>query len=252
MNRKSYSILIVVGVLLAATAGLLHKLQAELGKPGLRLAEIPVEVMDQNGEAYKTLPTSIDLPETILGYTSERRPVTKLEFEWLPKDTTYGRMRYLPIDPEPGEYWIEVMCTMMLKDRTSIHKPQYCLTGSGWSIDHTESIEIPITEPQPYSLRAKKLTLSKSIRLGDTDQNYRAVFIYWFVSEDQITADHLERMWWMARDLVTQKVLKRWSYVIYYSICPPGYEDKTYQNLQDFIIASVPRFQLTSGKSSGN
>jgi len=62
-----------------------------------------------------------------------------------------------------------------------------------------------------------------------------------------LTADHGQRWWWMARDLVTKGVLQRWAYVICYSECAAGSEDATYDRLKDFIAASVPEFQVTAG-----
>ena len=71
-----------------------------------------------------------------------------------------------------------------------------------------------------------------------------AVLVYWFVADNQLTADHRQRMWWMARDLLRCGVLQRWAYVLQFSICEPGREETTFARLSEFIRASVPEYQL--------
>jgi hypothetical protein len=67
-------------------------------------------------------------------------------------------------------------------------------------------------------------------------------FIYWFVSEDQITADHKQRMYWMAKDLLKDGILKRWAYVAYFSTCLPEKEEEMTSRLNEFIAESAPTF----------
>ena len=74
----------------------------------------------------------------------------------------------------------------------------------------------------------------------------RGIYVYWFVADRELTADHLQRMWWMARDLIRQGTLQRWAYVACFSVCLPGQEEATYQRMKEFIAASVPEFQLTT------
>jgi hypothetical protein len=75
----------------------------------------------------------------------------------------------------------------------------------------------------------------------------RGIFVYWFVADNELTDDHRERMWWMARDLIRTGVLQRWAYVTYFSVCGTGQEEATFNRLKRFISASVPEFQLVSG-----
>jgi hypothetical protein len=62
-----------------------------------------------------------------------------------------------------------------------------------------------------------------------------------------MTSEHAERMWWMARDLITRGELQRWAYVITFSVCPPGATAATYERMERFLKASVPQFQLVPG-----
>jgi hypothetical protein len=71
--------------------------------------------------------------------------------------------------------------------------------------------------------------------------------VYWFVAENQLTADHNQRMWWMARDLMRTGVLQRWAYLACLVVCPPGEDEKSYERVKQFIAEAVPQFQLTHG-----
>jgi hypothetical protein len=75
----------------------------------------------------------------------------------------------------------------------------------------------------------------------------RALYVFWFVADGQLTADHNERMLWMARDLLMTGVLQRWAYVSCVSYCQPGQEEAAFARMSELIGAAVPRFQLTAG-----
>jgi hypothetical protein len=243
-GKKSLLLTVVLG-LIAGTAALLGYLSAnqKLGKPGVIVVSEPV----YNPDGKVVARQSAYLPETVLDYTSRPLPVTALELGWLPRDTTYGRRGY---KPQEG---VEITASIVLmgKDRTSIHKPQYCLTGQGWRIDDSETTTIRVERPQPYDLPVMKLTATGAFSTAAGERiTARGIYVYWFVADHELTADHLERMWWMARDLIRNGTLQRWAYVSCFSTCLPGQEAATFQRMKEFIAASVPEFQLTTGAVS--
>jgi hypothetical protein len=73
------------------------------------------------------------------------------------------------------------------------------------------------------------------------------VFIYWFVADNELTADHGKRVWRMGSHLLFTGELQRWAYVICSKSCPVGAEDETFEEMKAFIAASVPEFQTTAG-----
>src|SRR5690606_30647087 len=77
-----------------------------------------------------------------------------------------------------------------------------------------------------------------------------AVYVYWFVSDTRLSNDHLERMWWLAVDLLRTGKLQRWAYIGCLGACPPGYEDQAYARLERLIQDLVPEFQSTTGPLS--
>lgn len=244
MNRIRTRILVAVSLaLIAGTALLLARFQSahRLGQPGLKLADLPL--MDEEGQPATT--NSIYLPETVLDYRSELLPVTREELDWLPADTTFGRRMYRS---ESDGFLAQISGVLMGTDRTSIHKPEYCLPGQGFQIHRRSREFIEIERPHRYRLPVMRLDALRELRQpnGRSDR-WGAVYVYWFVSDSRLSNDHFERMWWLAADLVRTGELQRWAYIGCLGICPPGEEDATYERLSRLIQATVPEFQETVG-----
>jgi len=242
LNRKDISLTIVTLALIAGTAGLLQFLQSgrTLGKPGVKV--VPAAVFTDEGKLIGT--NAIAMPALGWPWDTKFYPVTKIEHDFLPKDTTYGRQQYLRAT---DGFSAAISAVLMGTDRTSIHKPQFCLTGQGWTILKTETDTIPVQKPHPYSLNVMKLTTLIEVGPEGNKTRVSGVYVYWFVADGQLTPHHGERMWWMARDLLTKGTLQRWAYVTYFTTCHPGQEDEAYAKLKDFIAQTVPQIQLTAG-----
>lgn len=243
MNRRALTIVIGFAILLGLTAVLLARVRSNyvLGEPGLRIVDVPI----YNEETNIVSDTSAFLPERIGEYVSTRiEPVSTVEQGMLPPDTVYGRRIYTA----PDRFQALISIVVMGTDRTSIHKPQYCLTGQGQEIVKSELITIPIGGPQPYDLQVMKLTTKAQRHAGGGKfVPVSGVFLYWFVADGHLTPDHGERMWLMGKELITTGLLQRWAYVAYFSTCAPGQEDALTDRLKTFVAQSVPEFQLTTG-----
>ena len=236
------AVLVVTLGLIGATAGGLAYARANqrLGEPGLEI--VAGELRDETGELAAT--NIIWLPEEVLRYQSQAMPVTREELDWLPADTTYGFRRYVG----PDKFWLDLRVVLMGTDRTSIHKPEYCLPGQGFQITQSDRLTVPMTEPHAYELPVTRIYARRVLRLPDgQSQEVRAVFVYWFVADNQLSADHLERMVWMARDLVLRGTLQRWAYVSAFAICLPGQEEEAYGRIREFLVDAVPKFQRVPG-----
>ncbi len=243
--KKLNTILFFTAIaLIGATALFLGRLRGHqnLGKPGVKLGPTPLFDTQTNRVAEIT----VILPEKIPGYLSMPAPVTTLELSMLPKDTTFGKRRYWT--PNGGNADVNVV--LMGQDRTSLHKPEFCLVGQGWTIDQTETVKLKMERPYAYELPAMKLTAG--IRIKDDGGNphlVRGIYVYWFVADNKITANHNERMWSMAKNLLRTGTLERWAYISYFSWCAPGREEETFNQLKKFIAQSAPEFQL-AGKTA--
>jgi hypothetical protein len=236
MNARKYILIVITLLLIGGTASLLVRVKANqtLGRPGVKTRPL---ADSKNLEVV--------LPEFVLDYTSESLEQDKLALITLPPDTSYGQRLYTA----PDGFQARVNVVLMGSDRTSHHKPQYCLVGSGWRIDASASSRetVHIERPHGYDLPVMKILVTKEVEAGGRSQTLRGVYVYWFVADDALSGDPsgFERMWWMARELLTTGVLQRWAYVTYFAVCLPGQEQTTFDRLQKLIASSVPEFQLT-------
>jgi len=232
---------LIGALLLVAVAGdAIFRLQARqtLGRPGV-LAE------PQPGSARWRIP----LPVEVAGMAAEEVPIAPEELSGLPPDTSFGKRLYRATDGAP----LLLQIVLMGRDRTSIHQPQYCLTGQGWLIEKTEEVRLPVARPQPHEIPALKLTASK-VFTAENGQRVpvRAIYVYWFVADGALTAHRSERLRWMAEELLKTGTLQRWAYVACFAQCLPGEEDKAFARVKEFIAEAVPEFQRTSSANAAH
>ena len=234
MNKQQSSSLVIALLLMAGSAAFLVRLRSHqtLGLPGVRTHALP---------GSRRL--EVDLPKAVLNYTSAALEVDQMTLDILPQDTSFGQRGYTAADG----FQIALNVVLMGSDRTSIHKPQFCLEGMGWHIDEGSSCEsaVHVERPCVYELPVMKLVASRQAESRGQTLTLRRVYVYWFVAENAYTARHGQRMWWMARELLRTGVLQRWAYVTCSAICLPGQEDATFERLKEFIATAVPEFQLT-------
>jgi hypothetical protein len=230
-------ILVVTAVLMAGTAGLLLRLQSgqKLGKPGVKTAQIDSKHL------------KVVLPENVAGYKAEFLETDQTTISTLPADTSFGQARYSADDG----FIVLMNVVLMGRDRTSLHKPQFCLAGMGWSIDNAYTLEesVRIEKPEPYDLPVVRLISNRVIEHNGSQVNARGIYVYWFVADDAVSASvsGFERMWWMGLHLFKTGELQRWAYVSCFSVCAPGQEEATYQRMKQLIAESVPQFQKKPG-----
>ncbi|HUD45789.1 MAG TPA: exosortase-associated EpsI family protein [Candidatus Baltobacteraceae bacterium] len=246
MKQRKWILFVVALAMIAATGGYLADVRGtqRLGAPGVRVGPVPL----YSAVGAVVAPRSVLLPDTVLGAPFTPEPITDVELAGLPRDTTFGRRRYR-LDEEFAPI---ISVVLMGTDRTSIHQPQFCLVGAGWTIDQTEHVTMPIDRPYPYDLTAIKLTTSKPVAAAHHQSTLiRGIYIYWFVSADKITADQGTRLWSIAKTMVENRELERWAYISYFVPCVPGEEEATFGRLEHFIQASVPAFQVVAGQPTG-
>jgi hypothetical protein len=249
MSRRAWPVFISVCVLVGGTSVLLghYKTHQRLGRPAVKVSDRPVYGSD--GRVVGT--NSVALPERVLDMDSTTAPVTEKELAMLPKDTIFGRRVYRAPDG------FEIACNAILMggDRTSIHKPEYCLPGQGWLIDERakEQVGIPIDRPHPYQLPVMKWFASGALETADGRKTaLRAVYVFWFVADNEMTASHYDRLRWLSRDLLLKGVLQRWAYVSCFAVCYPGQEEATFQRIRAFIAEAVPEFQSAPASKSAD
>jgi hypothetical protein len=234
MNKQKWIILIAALGLIGGAAGLLTRLQSTqtLGRPAVKTTPIPGSQRLQ-----------VDLPEHVLAYSSEAVPVDDKTLGWLPQDTSFGQRRY----KAPDGFGATFNVVLMGRDRTSLHKTEFCVEGAGWRIDRNLSSETTVHMDRPYSydLPVMKFIANGEVAINGQQVPAQLVYVFWFVADDdEYTARHWQRMWWMARDLIHTGVLQRWAMIGCSSACLPGQTDATFERMKKLIAASVPEFQL--------
>jgi Protein of unknown function (DUF3485) len=239
MKHQKWLIVFVVLILIAGAGGALTWLRKNqtLGQPGIIAQPISGSVK-----------MNFDLPAGVLDFISTNEPEDKTVINILPQDTSFAQRRYIA----PDGFWVNANIVLMGADRTSIHKPEFCLPGQGWKIDSKTKVNLSISSPRPYQLPVMKWIISKTVQTPDGRKvKVSGLYVFWFVAHNEETTSHWQRIWWMTRDLLTTGVLQRWAYVSYFAVCLPGQEDAAFERMKELIAASVPEFQLPLQQPGG-
>lgn len=238
MNRQKWTLALIALVMMGSTVAFLVWLKAHqrLGAPGVKT------VATSDGPGLR-----VELPERVLNYDSTNVPVPQIVTDTLPRDTSYGQRLYWA----PDDFQIQLSVVLMGSDRTSHHKPEFCLRGAGWQIDQSDEQTVPMTRPHAYELPVIRKLVSQPVMFRGQPATLRGVYVYWFVADRAISADAsgLQRMWRMTKSLLTTGVLQRWAYITCFSVCLPGQEEATFERMKQFIAAAVPEFQLARGEA---
>ncbi len=158
------------------------------------------------------------------------------ERSMLPADTGLVRKYYARPDGRDGLY-----ATIVLSgdDRSSIHRPQVCMTAAGHEIADERVIRIPLAG-RDKPLEVMVLDMVKPYKLEDgTPASYCSYYAYWFVGKDRETASHVVRMAWMGYDRVFRGVSHRWAYIAMSGARTPG-SDAHLQTIADFASQLHP------------
>jgi len=238
MKRQPVILTLILLAAMAFAAWLMSQAKSghKLGQPG---------VLTRPHRGSDTL--EVVLPENVPGYRSEAKPEDDLVVARLPKDTSFGQRMYYSTTPGDTNFWVQVNVVLMGTDRSSIHKPQICLTGQGWTCDNqaTRVENIPMTRPFSYDLPVNKYVATKDFERDGQHQTIRGLYVYWYVDGNHYTPKQWQWMsWWLPQDLILHGLLERWSYISYFTACLPGQEDAAFARLKQLINETVPAFQL--------
>jgi len=163
-------------------------------------------------------------------------PMSYGEYNVLPKDTVIFKKQYFHArDPEDSVYAAVVLSG---SDRTSIHRPELCMTGQGHVIASSEVIEVPLEGRGPIQVMV--LNLTRDLPGG---QSFTSYYAYWFVGKDKETPHHLERMVWMGRDRIFRNVAHRWAYIAV-SGARPREGDAHYARIREVVGQLYPQITL--------
>lgn len=164
------------------------------------------------------------------------------EKRMLPADTGLVRKYYLRDGAAP----VHASIVLSGNDRSSIHRPQVCMTAAGYEIVNDTLLRIPLgggREP----LDVMVLDMNRTGADGRTETIYYA---YWFVGKGRETASHVQRMVWMATDRVLRGVSHRWAYIALSAPRDPG-SDAHLQQIANFAAALHPLLLVPEDAADG-
>lgn len=171
-------------------------------------------------------------------WIGQRTAVTAIEREVLPPDTGFARRNYVSTRNRQDQVFLSIVLSG--RDRTSIHRPELCLVGQGWTIE-SRSVET-FVRPNGAPLRASVLQITREI--VDPAGGRRvipALFVYWFVGRNEVVATHGERLWRTALNRLRGRT-DRWAYVVAQTMVLDG-DEAARTRLQAVLAETLPAFQ---------
>jgi hypothetical protein len=234
MKIQKWVILLIALAMMAGAAGTLNQLKGrqKLGQPGIKATPIPGSVV-----------VNIDLPERVLDFSSTNVPEPQVVLDYLPKDTSYAQRHY----QAPDGFDVSATVILMGMDRTSIHRPDFCLPGQGWRIDEQSKVNIPLAG-MSHELPVMKWVLSNQFQTPDGQKTeVHGLFVFWFIADHQQTTEMVQLQSSIIKNLLFNGVLQRWAYVSYFAVCLPGEETAAFERVKKLIAASAPEYLVLPG-----
>lgn len=153
----------------------------------------------------------MELPTAVGRFLGQLLEKDAAEKALLPEDTQMLKMQYrspgLPGDRDLAQ----VTLVLAGAERRSIHRPEVCLDGQGWTLMSSTIIPVEITPGR--TLEVKDLLVEREIRLPDGETKIlRAHYVYWFIGTDVTTPSNAVRVWLSTWDNIARNVNHRWAY----------------------------------------
>jgi hypothetical protein len=223
-----------IAVIVVAAAGLVmfaaHQLNNLQISPraGIKLAA--------DGLNPVALPASVGLDW--MGQVTE---VTAIERDTLPADTGFSRRNYVSLLDRRQQVLLSIVLSG--RDRTSIHRPELCLIGQGWTITGQTRHAFTRIDAANVGIPATVLRIEREF----TDNAGRKVkvpglFAYWFVGADKVVATNSARVAYTAFDRLRHFEAHRWAYVFAQTFAGDG-EDAALARIQAVLDGTVSTFQ---------
>lgn len=153
-----------------------------------------------------------ELPMVAGSFVGETEQPGDKERELLPADTIIVKRQYhTPGRSIENRDLAHASLVIAGHDTRSIHRPEVCLDGQGWTI--TSSTVRTVKMISGATLRVCDLAIEREVLLPDRSKlPLRAHYVYWYVGTDISTPSNLERQLLSLRDSVLRNVNHRWAY----------------------------------------
>lgn len=192
------------------------------------------------------------LPDEIEGCWSEERELSDAEKKILPPDTTKVSRSYMEKSlPDDIARYRALSATLILAgaDKRSLHKPEICLVGQGWTITKSEPVKL---ETKGGKLEVMHLHLARQIqRESDEPVSQRAHYVYWWVARDKSTPHSNKRLLISAYNNIFKNINDRWGYPSVMVMTDERYGEaghkESIERAYSFIKEHAPSFQKSLG-----
>ena len=184
----------------------------------------------------------VALPNAIgLDWVGQVAEVTAVEREVLPADTGFSRRNYVSLLDRRQQVLLSIVLSG--RDRTSIHRPEICLVGQGWTI--TGQVRHAFSRPDTRAvlIPATVLRIEREFTAADGRKvKVPGLFAYWFVGADKVVATNTARVAYTSFDRLRHFEAHRWAYVFAQTFAMDG-EEAALARIQSVLDGTVPSFQ---------
>ncbi|HTO02366.1 MAG TPA: EpsI family protein [Opitutus sp.] len=220
-------LVVVEMALLAQVSG-----SSNRGAAGIRLTE--------NGADPIELPAFLGTE-----WIGRQTEVSAVERAILPADTGFSRRTYVSVANRSHAVFLSIVLSG--RDRTSIHRPEICLVGQGWTINRVEQHAFASSDALRKSVPA---TLLHTTLIDPVSQRQlQALMAYWFVSADAVVASHWQRFTRDAWNRLRHGRVDRWAYVMVQADAVDG-DGAALERMQKVLDETMPVFLLPAGPRS--
>lgn len=225
-GRPAWGVAVVVVVASAAVAWATVRVEALQVSPrtGVRLAA--------NGHDPVALPNFVGLD-----WAGQNAAVTAIEREILPEDTGFSRKNYVSLKDPRQQVFLSIVLSG--RDRTSIHRPEICLVGQGWTT--TGAALHRFRAGAAGGLEATILRIEREVTVDGVTLQVPALLAYCFVGADRVVASHWERMLHGSLDRLRHLRANRWAYVLLQTHAFDG-EAAALGRMQEVLDGTLPAF----------
>ena len=155
----------------------------------------------------------VELPSFIgTEWMGRATAVTEVERRILPPDTGYSRKLYIPLARPQNAVLLSIVLSG--RDRSSIHRPELCLTGQGWTIldGGVRQFRPGAAADGPFG--ATVLRVEREVATPRGKERVPQLVVYWFIAGDGMVATHWQRLARDAWNRVVHARADRWAYVL--------------------------------------
>ncbi len=194
-----------------------------------------------------------ELPLVAGTFVGESEEQSAIEKKLLPGDTKQFKRIYRTPGRRTDERDI-VNASLVIagQDTRSIHRPEVCLPGQGWSI--TNSRVLPVELSNGQFLYVRDLAIERVDQANKNHHLIKAHYIYWFVGKDVTTTSDAKRQWLSFSDSIFRNVNHRWAYPSVMAFVTQDMnpresqqrqrtDEETISMLTNFIRTFAPKFQ---------